>query len=252
MPLATAHPYTLLLPDFAGPLDLLLRLIEKDELQITTISLAAVADQYLAYVRDLVDPDPLTVAEFLAIAAQLLLIKSRALLPRPEPPVVVAAEDSGEQLARQLREYQQFKQAAAQLRAWENEGRRTWERLAPPPQPAVAPPALPPHNAASLVQALQRRLRLLTNEAQPAVNLPAPKVITIAEVAELLHGRLLGQAFISFEDILNIATTRAEVIVTLWTVLELFKRRIINVEQATLFDTISIGRGERFGEPWRE
>src|SRR5215207_1012312 len=135
MPLATAHPYTLQLPDFAGPLDLLLRLIEKDELQITTISLAAVADQYLAYVRDLADPDPLTVAEFLAIAAQLLLIKSRALLPRPDPPVAIPDEDSGEQLARQLKEYQRFKQAAAQLRAWENEGRRTWERLTPPPQP---------------------------------------------------------------------------------------------------------------------
>ncbi len=252
MPLATAHPYTLQLPDFAGPLDLLLRLIEKDELEITTISLAAVADQYLAYVRNLADPDPLTVAEFLAIAAQLLLIKSRALLPRPEPPVVVADADSGEQLARQLRDYQRFKLAATQLREWESEGRRTWERLTPPPQPAVAPPTLPPHNVASLVSALSRRLQLLTVVPEPVVNLPTPKVMTIAEVAERLHQRLLGHAFISFEDVLNLATSRAEVIVTLWTVLELFKRQIISLEQPALFDPIGIGRGERFGEPWRE
>jgi segregation and condensation protein A len=252
MPLATAHPYTLQLPDFAGPLDLLLRLIEKDELQITTISLAVVADQYLAYVRNLADPDPLTVAEFLAIAAQLLLIKSRALLPRPEPPAVISEEDSGEQLARQLREYQRFKHAASQLREWETEGRRTWERLTPPPQPAIAPPSLPPHNLASLVNALSRRLQLLTTVPEPVVSLPAPKVITLAEVVERLHQCLLLRAFISFEDVLNLATSRAEVIVTLWAVLELFKRQIISIEQAGLFATISIGRGERFGEPWRE
>ncbi|HEY1016107.1 MAG TPA: ScpA family protein, partial [Herpetosiphonaceae bacterium] len=138
MPLAAPHPYTLQLPAFEGPLDLLLRLIEKQELEITAISLALVADQYLAHVRAMRDPDPLAVAEFLALAAQLLLIKSRALLPRPEAgPAAGGDEISGEELARRLREYQRFKQAAERLRAWEAAGLRMWERTAAAPLPAA-------------------------------------------------------------------------------------------------------------------
>jgi segregation and condensation protein A len=252
MPLATPHPYTLQLPDFAGPLDLLLRLIEKDELAITTISLALVADQYLAHVRALADPDPVTVAEFLALAAQLLLIKSKALLPRPDPPAPPVEEDAGEALARQLREYQQFKHAAGQLRQWEAAGRHTWERVGPPPRPDLPPPELQPHTVSGLVNALNRRLLLLRPDTPPAVAVPMAKVITIAEVAERLHTRLNDQAFLEFEDVLDLTTSRAEVIVTLWTVLELFKRQIISVEQNDLFGHIAIGRGARFGEPWRE
>lgn len=81
MALTPSPPYTLHLPNFAGPLDVLLRLIEKEEREITTISLALVADQYLAYVCELAEPDPLTVADFLALAAQLLLIKSIIAAP---------------------------------------------------------------------------------------------------------------------------------------------------------------------------
>src|SRR5690606_15580384 len=105
--------YTVQLPEFEGPLDLLLRLIEREELDITTIALAKVADTYLAHVRALEMPDPAALSAFLVIAARLLLIKSRALLPRP----VVAkgneeVVDEAEELAQQLREYQRYKQAA--------------------------------------------------------------------------------------------------------------------------------------------
>src|SRR5437867_13381537 len=112
--------YTIQLPAFEGPLDLLLRLIEREELDITTIALAKVANEYLTHVRGLDDPDPAALSAFLVIAARLLLIKSRALLPRavaprgPEEPI-----DEGEELARQLREYRRYKQAAALLRTWD-------------------------------------------------------------------------------------------------------------------------------------
>src|SRR5438094_1219144 len=119
--------YTIQLPVFEGPLDLLLRLIEREELDITAIALAQVADQYLAHVRALEAPDPAALSAFLVIAAKLLVIKSRALLPRP----VAArgpdeAPDEGEDLARQLRQYQRYKQAAALLRAWGDQGRRSY------------------------------------------------------------------------------------------------------------------------------
>ena len=74
--------YTFQLPAFEGPLDLLLRLIEREELDITEIALAQVADQYLAHVRAMEQPDPDSLSSFLVLAARLLLIKSRVLLPR--------------------------------------------------------------------------------------------------------------------------------------------------------------------------
>ena len=248
MSLAANHPYTLQLPDFSGPLDLLLRLIEKEELEITAISLAVVADQYLTYVRNLDQPDPLTVAEFLTIAAQLVLIKSRALLPRREPPLP-PEEDTAEYLARQLREYQRFKHAAHQLRTWEHEGRRMWERVSLPPQPSLPVASLAPQTVSALVHALQRRLALM-DRAVEAVAVPRPKTITIDEMVERITERLSDQAFCSFEDLLALTTTRAEVIVALWSVLELFKRQIISLDQETMFTSISLGRGERFGEPY--
>ncbi|MBC8077542.1 MAG: segregation/condensation protein A, partial [Chloroflexales bacterium] len=127
--------YTFHLPEFEGPLDLLLRLIERAELDITSIALAQVADEYLAHVRGLADPDPRALAEFLVIAARLLLIKSRALLPRTAVAGVVAAggDADAEELAQQLKLYQQYKRAAEQLRASFDEERRLFVRQAPPP-----------------------------------------------------------------------------------------------------------------------
>ena len=98
--------YQVRLSLFEGPLDLLLHLIEREELDITKISLAQVTDQYLAYISQLEELHPETLADFLVVAARLLLIKSQILLPRPEAqPLAVDEEDPGEALARQLREY---------------------------------------------------------------------------------------------------------------------------------------------------
>jgi segregation and condensation protein A len=135
--LLTDTTYTVQIEGFEGPLDLLLRLIEREELDITTLALARVADAYLAYVRAMPAPDPADLSAFLLIAARLLLIKSRALLPRQPPPAPPDSSiDDAEQLVRQLREYQRYKQVAAVLRLWETEGRRSYARLAPPPLPA--------------------------------------------------------------------------------------------------------------------
>lgn len=240
--------YTFQLPAFEGPLDLLLRLIEREELDITTIALAHVADQYLAHVRALDAPDPDALSAFLVIAARLLLIKSRALLPRPpaprgsdEPP------DEGEELARQLREYQRYKQAAALLRAWDAQGRRSYARAAPPPTPALPRPEKLDVTLGEMIAAVQRRMQLLLPLDPPEVPLPAPKLITVAEMAARITGRLQAQTWFSFEDLLSLAVRRVEVIVALWSVLELLKRRAIVVEQAALFGPIMIGRGPNLG-----
>ena len=236
---------------FEGPLDLLLQLIEQQRLDITAIALAQVADQYLAVVRAAPDRDPDTLAEFLVIGARLLVIKTRALLPRP--PMAeerVAEEDVGEQLARRLREYSQFKQAAAALGERASAGLQTHTRAAPPPLPP-RPPTQPLQLEAGvtdLVAAVQRRLALLATLEEPVLAVPRAKVLTIAEVAAGLRERLATQPWVTFEDLLSLAVTRAEVIVTLWTVLELYKRHVITVEQAGLFHQITLGRGEAFEE----
>jgi segregation and condensation protein A len=235
------------LTNYNGPLDLLLSLIEQRQLDITAISLAQVAEQYMRAVISVESPDPDVIAEFLVIGAKLLVIKTRALLPRP--PAEVAPkdeEDVGDQLARQLIEYRRFKQAAAQLRAWEQENHRAYARRAAPPLPPVKPPPTLDVSLADLVAAVQRRLQLMLPIDDEPVAMPAPKMITIADVRARLHGILRRQSWISFEDLLSLALTRNEVIVTLWTVLELFKRGAIVFEQPQLFASISIGRGPAF------
>lgn len=237
------------LETYNGPLDLLLQLIEQQRLDITTISLAQVAEQYMAAVRALEAPDPDAIAEFLVIGAKLLVIKTRALLPRP--PAELAAkdeEDVGDQLARQLIEYKKYKAAAAHLRAWEQANRRAYNRVgAPPAPPLPPPPTVLDISLADLIAAMQRRLQLLLPLDEP-VAMPVPKIITIADVRARITGVLRAQRWTSFEDVLSLALTRNEVIVTLWTVLELFKRQMIVIEQPEVFGAIMLGRGPLFGQ----
>ncbi|MFO7169563.1 MAG: ScpA family protein [Chloroflexota bacterium] len=239
--------YTIQLPVFEGPLDLLLRLIEREELDITEVALAQVTDQYLEHVRAIEDPDPAALSAFLVIAARLLVIKSRALLPRPASSADEPISD-GEALVRQLQEYQRFKQAALLLRAWEEQGRRTYTRVATPPLPVAPRPAALDATLSDMIAAVQRRMQLLLPLEPPETPLPAPKIITVQEMAERIRDRLRVSEWFSFEDLLSTTVTRVEIVVALWSVLELLKRRAVVVEQAELFGPIMIGRGPNLSD----
>jgi segregation and condensation protein A len=242
--------YTITLPTFEGPLDLLLRLIERAELDITTIALAHVADQYLVYVRAMDEPDARALAEFVSLAARLLLIKSRALLPRPAADARSGAADEDADaaaLARQLREYQQYKQLATVLRGWQDQDRRTFLRTAPAPASAAPEPAPLGHTVAELIAAVKRRLQLTLPLNEAAV-LSLPPRLTVAQVATQVRERLARQPWFSFDDLLAEAITRQDVIVAFWAVLELLKRRTIVVEQDVIFGMISVGRGAALAE----
>src|SRR5512135_468158 len=110
LPILTTR-YTVNTPVYQGPLDLLLQLIERAELDITRLALAQVTDQYLAHLRAMQDAPAEEVSAFLVIAAKLLQIKSEALLPRP-PVRVEGEEDPGEALARQLIIYKRYREIA--------------------------------------------------------------------------------------------------------------------------------------------
>ncbi|MBI4787482.1 MAG: segregation/condensation protein A [Chloroflexi bacterium] len=228
--------YSFRLPDFEGPLDLLLHLIEHRELDITRVSLGAVADQYLELISRPGAIELAALADYLIIAAKLILIKSRLLLPQPETPAPDGEEDMGEQLARQLRDYKLFKQAALFLRERERQGLRAYPRFAPPPRPQPTAWKLEGVTADDLANALQRALRIRPTLPQGTLTVPLSVSIDqqIHAIAQLTRARVP----VHFSRLLERATSRIEVIVTFLAVLELIKRREISARQEMLFGEI--------------
>lgn len=230
--------YRVNLPVFQGPLDLLLSLIERDELEITRVSLAQVTDQYLAYLEQIEEMRPDFLADFLVIAAKLLLIKSQALLPRPPAASPEAELDPGEELAQQLRLYKQFKTAALHLEERQKQGWRTFIRLAAPPK-VESQPDLSEITLENLLAAVQQAL--LVAPAMPTVDqIVSRRHITIKGQMGLIHQRLSEHRQIIFQEMLTSAQDRLEIAVTLLAILELLKQREIIVIQETTFGKILI------------
>lgn len=240
------RPYEVKLAIFEGPLDLLLHLIEREELDITKVSLAQVTDQYLEYIGLLVELNAGALADFLVIAAKLLLIKSEMLLRRPPRAPGEEEEDVGDELARQLIEYKKFKEAALELRQREEMGLRAYVRVAPPPKlerpfgwAQDRPLDLGDISLADLVEAV--RLALNVRPPAPSVSeVVAPFTITVAEKMALIEERLERHRRVSFNRLLAHAASRLEIIVTFLAVLELIKLKGIEVQQERLFGEIVI------------
>jgi segregation and condensation protein A len=230
--------YEVKLSLFEGPLDLLLHLIEREELDITKISLAQVTDQYLAYISRLEELHPEALADFLVVAAKLLLIKSQVLLPRPASQSLVAEEDPGEALARQLREYKRFKEAAQYLKDRAASGVRTFVRIAPAPKfPRQVD--LRDVTLDDLLAAWRQAQFAQTQEDGSLVRSPQP-LVTIGDKMALLRRRLAEKGRITFSSLLIEGRSRVEVIVTFLALLEMFKNREIALRQGALFGEITI------------
>jgi segregation and condensation protein A len=230
--------YQIRLPVFEGPLDLLLHLIEREELDITTVALAQVTDQYLAYLAQLERQQVKELADFLVVAAKLLLIKSRALLPRP-PALPSEAEDVGEELVHQLQIYRRFKEIASLLHERAEQGLHGYVRIAPLPH-------LEPHldmGDVTLQDLLAAVAEALDATPTPPVGeIVAPIAVTIAEQIIHIEEQLARRRQIRFREVLSEATTRAEIIVTLLALLELIKQDRATVRQERLFGEIIIER----------
>jgi segregation and condensation protein A len=240
LPYTAGTPYQIRLSVFEGPLDLLLQLIEREKLDISTVSLAQVTDQFLAYVRELEIVRPDTLADFLVMAARLVLIKSRLLLP--QPPKLSADEDGddpGEALARQLREYKRFKEAAQFLRALEEAGRHTYPRTAFPP---LLERRLAGGEAtlADLLKAAQAVFASLPPEPPVPPGIVVPFTLTIGDQIALIRQATAGERPVTFSSLLRSARHRLEIIVTLLAVLELIKRGQIRALQPDMFGEITL------------
>lgn len=232
--------YKIQLPVFSGPLDLLLSLIEQNKLDITAVSLVAVTDQYLEQIRQFSGERLEQLMDFLSVGARLLLIKSRALLPQsPEIPDEYDEEDPAEALARQLREYRRFKNAAARLEERERLGLRTYLRVAPPPS-LDHNLDLTGVNLDTLLAALREAYERVDLKEESVAVAVKQRTVTIEDQIRLLRRRVIATGRVAFNDLLSRRTTWSEVSVTLLAVLELIKRHEVNAHQPVLFGPIEI------------
>lgn len=239
---AAEQPYRVKLEVFEGPLDLLLHLIEKQELDITKVSLVAVTGQYLEYISHAEGINADNLADFLVVAAKLLLIKSRALLPAPPASLAEEEEDVGDELARQLREYKLFKELARQLRAREELGLRAYLRLTTLPD---LEKKLEP-NEVSLEDLLNaaREAFALQAPAAPVDGVVKPVTISIADRIRHIETLLNRKGSFSFQRLLRRARSRPEIIITFLALLELIKAHRVQVQQDKLFGEILVSRSE--------
>lgn len=237
----------LTLPYFEGPLDLLLHLIEREELDITSVALVQIADQYLRMLREREQINLDLLAEFIWIGARLLLIKSRALLPRPrtDEGAHEDEEDPGEELARQLMEYKLFKEAAGRMRAIEQAGLHSYPRVAPPPE-LPPPPGLDGVTLDMLRQMVELALtRQPEDEQHHPIAVIRPHKITVREKMAEFRERIVREGRISFRAVVEACRSRMEIIVSFLAVLELIKSRVLDAEQDTVFaDIVLVPSGE--------
>jgi len=235
--------YTVRTSVYEGPLDLLLGLIERLELDITAVSLASVTDQYLAYIKGLEQINADEISAFLVIAAKLLQIKSEALLPRP-PARATSEEDVGRSLVDQLKLYKRFKEIGGWLNARQQANLRTFLRVAPPPK---IEPKLDLSNVTleKLVTAATEAFAKEQNK-QPLGVIIAPPRITIREKIDLIAKVMKEVERASFRSLLDPGASRLEVVVTFLAMLELVKRYRIHAYQEDLFSDIEINRMEEW------
>lgn len=218
---------------FAGPLDLLLQLIEGKELDITEISLAQVTDQYVEYIDKMQDKPAEELADFLVIAAKLLLMKSKAILP------VVEEEQEPDELEKQLRIYKEFYEASKVINKMLLRENFSYSREKPPIKIEIK--FSPPNDLkkSHLTEAFVKLLKRL----DPLMKLPKisiKKAISLQATILGLQDSLKRFRKVDFSKITQKAKSKTEVIVNFLALLELMKRQDVEAEQADVFGNIMV------------
>ena len=238
------------LGDFSGPYGLLLALIEREELDVCRVPLAPFADEFLRFFAEIPDDRLETLSAFVSVAAQLIVLKSRALLPRPIATAVVEGADLDDEeesvdLRARLVRYRVFRDAARVL--GERMQRPLWQReqptrLLPQPKVVLSEPLVPVvSDPRRLVRAMSRiaaRRRPLAALALAPVGLKVSIGDRLAAIREAV--RLHGLDGVDLESLLGDRTDRSFIAVTFLALLELAKRREVEVSQQTLWGPIII------------
>jgi len=230
--------YRVQLDAFHGPLDLLLYLVKKEEVDVLDISIARLADQFLAYLQTVRQLDVEFAGEFLVMAATLMEIKSRALIPQAEVPVDErGAVDPRRELVRQLLEYRRFKDATARLDDAAERHAARYRRIAPEPAAQVGAPAVRAVELWDLVSAFARLLR----ETQSA----QPQSVVIDDTPQAVHEsrilNLLSTARdVAFDDLFERPFVKMRIIGLFLALLELIKSGKITITQCVPFGPMKI------------
>jgi segregation and condensation protein A len=228
--------YNIKTEHFEGPLDLLLQLTEDQKLDITRVSLAKIADQYLEYVANTQNITLEHLADFLSIAARLILIKSKALLPMLEFTEEEEAEIND--LEYQLAEYKKFKEASKNLSVLFHGSKKSFSRESFSGQSVIF---YPPENitAGDLAKAFSKilgEIPVIEKLQQELVE----EVLTLEEKIGHLQDTLKNKIQTSFSEFVADAKDKIEVIVSFLAMLELVKQQLIHVEQGELFSEIKL------------
>lgn len=228
--------YAVRLEQFEGPLELLLQLIEKEKLDVTRVSLASVADQYLEYIARQGEVPLSHLAQFLSVASRLLLLKSRALLPLLE--FTEDEEESIEDLEWQLREYRKFRDASIRLGLLFAKGERAKPRESFLGAEVVFLPS-PDVTADSLAGAFRSvlgEIPLLEKLEEEEIR----NVISLEEKMLELRSTLASRMELSFRQMTTDVKDKLEIIVAFLAVLELVKQRFVRAEQGGSFQDIAL------------
>jgi len=236
--------YRIKLELFEGPLDLLLYLVKKDHLNIYDIPISTITEQYLSYLELMKILDLGIAGEFLVMAATLMQIKSKMLLPPDEN--VQEEEESGdprEELVKQLLEYERFKEVAQELRKRETDQREVYRR--PQLDQKELPEAPAAYFEASIFDLITAFSKALEETPKDLFYSVIKEEFTIEDkVHQILH-RLLINSSIRLTELFSEAKNKLEIIVTFLSVLELIRLKEIVARQAEAFGEIDIVRNQQ-------
>jgi len=220
---------------FSGPLDLLLRLIETEELSISDVSLAHVTESYLHHIKAH-EPPPEDLADFLIVATKLLYIKSRSILPtEPEP------EEDASTLALQLRTYKEFVEVAKKLNEQFERGQEVFAREKPDVvkrSSFVLAEGLDQTVLHGAFVRLQKQLEPFFAMQQIAME----RVVSVKERLNQLRESILTRARMTFSDVIQSHTSKVEVVISFLALLELVKQQVVHTVQSDAFSDIEIKR----------
>jgi segregation and condensation protein A len=236
--------YPVRLRQFEGPLDLLLYLIKKHQLDIYDIPIALVTRQYLDYLEVMQELDLDVAGEFLVMAATLIHIKSRMLLPRPDPKQEDPEEDPREALVRRLLEHQKFKAAAELLHdreiqrsaQWGRPDERVAEVVGDPPEPEVEVDLF------SLMAAFRQVIERARK--RPQIYMPAEYMSLEDRITKLLS-MLSETEALGFEDLFADVQTKPGIVVTFLALLEMIRLKHVRVYQQGNFGPIRVYKREK-------
>ncbi|MGI6004592.1 MAG: segregation and condensation protein A [Christensenellales bacterium] len=241
--------YIVQLDQFEGPLDLLLHLIRRAQIDIADIFVSQITQQYLDIMQAAESIDMEVSSEFIAMAATLVEIKSRSLLPRPPKETEEAQEDPEALLIRQLEEYNRFKQASEALRNLEALGKQSFYKLPEellPPEPELD---LEGVGVDALYEALKSVI-LRSRERTMREQIPRQRDImrdafTVGERIGYIRNTLKARRTMRFDELFEEAVTRPEIVTTFIAMLELMRMRRIKISQSRVYDPIVLSWRDR-------